>query len=70
VNITQSMGTVGDSYDNAMAESFWSSLTSELVNGANFNTKEQAHRAIFGWIVWYNNQRLSHRVRGLWCDVA
>jgi len=41
-----------------MAESFWSSLKRELVDGAHFNTKEQARRAIFEWIVRYNNERL------------
>jgi transposase InsO family protein len=56
--ITQSMGTVGDSYDNAMAESFWSSLKRELVDDTHFSTKEEARRAIFEWIIWYNNERL------------
>ena len=57
-NITQSMGTVGDSYDNAMAESFWASLKRELVDYASFATKAEARQAIFKWIVWYNNERL------------
>jgi transposase InsO family protein len=58
MGIVQSMGTVGDSYDNAMAESLWSSLKRELVDDANFTTKEQARIAIFEWIIWYNNERL------------
>ena len=58
MGITQSMGTVGDSYDNAMAESFWSSLKRELVDDAHFATKLEARRAIFEWIMWYNNERL------------
>jgi transposase InsO family protein len=58
MGITQSMGTVGDSYDNAMAESFWSSLKRELVDDAHFATKEDARLAIFEWIIWYNNERL------------
>jgi putative transposase len=58
MGITQSMGTVGDSYDNAMAESFWSSLKRELVDDAHFATKEDARLAIFEWIMWYNNERL------------
>jgi transposase InsO family protein len=56
--ITQSMGTVGDSYDNAIAETLWASLKRELVDDTHFSTKEQARRAIFEWIVWYNNERL------------
>jgi hypothetical protein len=62
-NITQAMGTVGDSYDNPMAESLWSSLKPELVDDAHFNTKELARRAICDWIIWYNNQRVSQFLR-------
>jgi transposase InsO family protein len=56
--IVQSMGSVGDSYDNAMAESLWSSLKRELVDDAHFATKQEARLAIFQWITWYNNSRL------------
>ena len=70
MRIVQSMGTVGDSYDNAMAESLWSSLKRELVDDAHFTTKQEARLAIFEWIMWYNNERLSHGVGGLWRDVA
>ena len=58
MHITQSMGTVGDSYDNAMAESFWASLKREAVDGLIYETREQARLAIFEWIVWYNRVRL------------
>jgi transposase InsO family protein len=58
MGITQSMGTVGDSYDNAMAESLWSSLKRELVDDEHFTTREQARLAIFEWICWYNTERL------------
>jgi transposase InsO family protein len=56
--ITQSMGTVGDSYDNAMAESFWASLKRELVDWSHFATHAEARAAVFEWINWYNHQRL------------
>ncbi len=42
MKIVQSMGTVGDSYDNAMAESLWSSLKREPVDDGNFATREEA----------------------------
>ncbi len=58
MGITQSMGTVGDSYDNAMAESFWSSLKRELVDDTCFATRAEARLAIFEWVMWYNNERL------------
>jgi transposase InsO family protein len=56
--ITQSMGTVGDSYDNAMAESFFSSFKREVVDGEHFATRAEARREIFVWLNWYNATRL------------
>jgi transposase InsO family protein len=58
MSIVQSMGTVGDSYDNAMAESLWSSLKRELVDDAHFATKKEPRLTIFEWVVWYNTERL------------
>ena len=56
--ITQSMGSVGDSYDNAMAESFFASLKRELVDVSHFKTIAEARLAVFEWIIWYNRKRL------------
>jgi transposase InsO family protein len=58
MGITQSMGSVGDSYDNAMAESFFASLKRELVDDARYSTKKEARTAVFEWIMWYNKERL------------
>lgn len=58
MGITQSMGSVGDSYDNAMAESLWASLKRELVYEQHFTTKKEARIAVFEWIIWYNADRL------------
>lgn len=58
LGITQSMGTVGDSYDNAMAESFFASLKRELVDNAQYSTQNEARIAVFEWIIWYNRERL------------
>ena len=56
--IRQSMGTVGDSYDNAMAESFFSSFKREVVDGEHFATRAEARAEIFAWLNWYNTIRL------------
>jgi transposase InsO family protein len=56
--ITQSVGTVRDSYDNAMAESFWASLKRELVDSSHFAIHAEARAAVFEWIKWYNHERL------------
>jgi transposase InsO family protein len=58
LGITQSMGTVGDSYDNAMAESFFSSFKREVVDGEHFATRADARLEIFTWLNWYNATRL------------
>lgn len=58
MGIVQSMGTVGDSYDNALAESFWASLKREVVDCSHFTTRDEARIAIFEWIIWYNTERL------------
>jgi putative transposase len=53
-----SMGSVGDCYDNAMAESFFASLESELLSRQSFPTHLAARSALFEYIeVFYNRQR-------------
>lgn len=50
-----SMGSVGDAYDNAMAESFFADLECELLNRRGFKSKIEARLAVFTWIEgWYN----------------
>jgi len=57
--ITVSMSRRGDCYDNAMMESFWATLKTELVHLQAFETHEQAKASIFEYIeVFYNRQRL------------
>ena len=58
LGITQSMGTVGDSYDNAMAESFFSGFKREVIDGEHFATRADARKEIFTWLNWYNQTRL------------
>ena len=53
-----SMSRKGDCYDNAVAESFFSTLEFELLMRNDWHTKAEARRAIFGYIeTWYNRQR-------------
>ena len=57
--ITCSMSGRGDCYDNAMMESFWATLKTELVHEKKYATREQAKASIFEYIeVFYNRQRL------------
>ena len=56
--IMPSMGSVGDAYDNAMAESFFASLERELLSRRSFKTQAEARMAVFEWIEgWYNPHR-------------
>jgi putative transposase len=56
--IMPSMGTVGDAYDNAMAESFFATLEREVLNRRRFTSQAQAKMAIFDWLEgWYNPHR-------------
>jgi len=58
LGVRPSMGSVGDAYDNAMAESFFASLECELLNRRSFKTKIEARLAVFTWIEgWYNPRR-------------
>jgi putative transposase len=54
-----SMGSKGDAYDNAVCESFFSSLKKEKLNRRSWPTKQEARTAVFEWIEgWYNPTRL------------
>ena len=54
-----SMSGRGDCWDNAVMESFWATLKTELVNHERYQTREQARASIFEYVeVFYNRQRL------------
>jgi len=58
LNVRQSMGTVGDCFDNAMCESFFASLECELLWQNSFRSRQEARLAVFDFIEgWYNTQR-------------
>jgi transposase InsO family protein len=57
--IRVSMSGKGDCWDNAVMESFWGTLKTELVHQEHYATREQARQSIFEYIeVFYNRQRL------------
>jgi transposase InsO family protein len=56
--ICVSMSRVGDCYDNAMMESFWGTLKTELVHHRDYRTRDEAGSSIFKYIeCWYNRRR-------------
>jgi transposase InsO family protein len=57
--IRASMGSTGDSYDNALMENFWSTLKIEYVFDNTWTTRAQAETALFDYIDgWYNPTRI------------
>jgi putative transposase len=56
--VRPSMGSVGDCFDNAMAESFFATLECELLDRRRFKTQVEARMAVFEFIEgWYNPHR-------------
>ncbi len=62
--IIQSMGRTGSALDNAVAESFHSTLQFELRSRQRFTTRAVARRAVAVWLAGYNTDRL-HSTNGM-----
>ena len=61
IGAVPSIGSVGDSYDNALAESVNSLYKTELVYGPDqgpWRTVEEVELATMRWVHWYNTQRI------------
>lgn len=56
--VLASVGSVGDAYDNAMAESFVDTLKTELIKDRVWRTSSQLELAVVEYISWFNNDRL------------
>jgi putative transposase len=64
--IAASMGAPGTAYDNALAESFFASLETELIDRSRWPTHAVARRAVFDWIErFYNRDRLHSSIGNL-----
>jgi putative transposase len=64
VSITPSMGRTGSALDNALAESFVSTLKVELVSRLQFPTWQHAKTAIFDYLEGFYNRRRLHSALG------
>jgi putative transposase len=56
--IHASVGSVGDAYDNSMAESFVDSFKTELISDRVWRTRSQLELAIVEYVAWFNTSRL------------
>jgi putative transposase len=62
---SQSMSRKANCYDNAVAETFFGHLKSELFHHNRFDTVEAFTTALDAYIHWYNNERISEKLKGL-----
>ncbi|WP_406129477.1 IS3 family transposase [Streptomyces sp. NBC_00989] len=61
--IEASMGSVGDSYDNALAENLWMLIKTECVRGRVFATRAEVNLALFEYIDgFYNSRRIQEKL--------
>ena len=61
--IAASMGTVGDSFDNALAENMWSGIKTERLRRRELPTRADAERELFDYIdAFYNTRRIQKRL--------
>jgi len=59
-----SMGSIGDSYDNAVIESFWSRMQVELRNRRRWRTRVELANAIFEYLEIFHNRQRRHSAIG------
>jgi len=63
--VLRSMGRTGVCWDNAAAESFWSTLKTEFYNRREWTTKAEAKQAVGAWIEDRYNRRRRHSSIGM-----
>lgn len=62
--VVPSMGSTGDCFDNAMAESFFATLECELVDRSRWQTRADARTAVFEYIEGFYNRHRRHSALG------
>jgi putative transposase len=63
--IAQSMGSRGDCFDNAVAESFFATLKKELIHGRTWPSKAELRTEVFEYIEVFFNRRRRHSTLGM-----
>ncbi|MGO1458063.1 MAG: IS3 family transposase [Corynebacterium casei] len=65
LSIAQSVGRTGVCFDNAMAESFWSTLKTEFYDQKKWPARDAARKAVARWIEMVYNRRRRHSAIGM-----
>jgi len=63
--VLASIGSVGDAFDNALAESFVDSFKTELIRDRVWKTISQLELAIVEYVAWFNTERLHTSLGGI-----
>jgi putative transposase len=63
--LVPSMGTVGDAFDNAVIESFWARLQTELLNRRKWKTRVELSTALFEYLEIFHNRTRRHSALGM-----
>ena len=63
--VLASIGSVGDAYDNALAESFVDSFKTELIRDRVWRTRSQLELAVVEYVAWFNTERLHTSLGGV-----
>jgi transposase InsO family protein len=63
--VLASIGSVGDAYDNATAESFVDSFKTELIRDRVWRTRSQLELAVVEYVAWFNTERLHTSLGGV-----
>jgi putative transposase len=59
------MGSVGDCFDNAMIEAFWSRMQVELLDRYRWKTRVELANAIFEYLEIFHNRQRRHSALGM-----
>ena len=63
--LISSMGSIGDCYDNAVIESFWGRMQTELLNRQRWKTRIKLANAIFEYLEVFHNRQRRHSAIGM-----
>ncbi|GAA4612953.1 hypothetical protein GCM10023195_55850 [Actinoallomurus liliacearum] len=59
------MGSIGDCFDNAVIESFWGRMQTELLNRRRWKTRIELANAIFEYLEIFHNRQRRHSALGM-----
>jgi putative transposase len=64
------MSRRGNCWDNAVVESFFATLKTELVHSQHYRTRQEAQTAVFEYLEGFYNRQRRHSTLGYLCPVA